>query len=333
MKLSDLGEFGLIHRIAKQFAYDDGSRNTGIGDDCAVIAQDDERFSLVTTDMLIEDRHFLLSRIKAWELGHKSLAVNLSDIAAMGGKPQYAFLSLGLPGHMELNWLDEFFLGVKNLCSHSQTQLLGGDTTRSPERLVINFMIIGTVGVSHIKRRSMAQVGDILCVTDTLGDSIGGLHLLSVDADLDSDAQYLINRHHQPWPHLEEGQWLAHSPAVHAMMDVSDGVASDIHRIMGQASVGARIQVDQVPISDTLGRVGQKFGWATHELALGGGEDYCLMLTVNPRDFKTLAHDFWEHFGRPLYPIGEIVPPNEGLSYWQNGQAIHFLGEGFDHFK
>ena len=148
--LSDIGEFGLIKRFSRQFMTDLPAGVTGIGDDCAVIPLNEKEALLFTTDMLIADRHFIPDKIPPRQLGKKSLAVNLSDIAAMGGEPYSAFLSIGIPSGLEISWLDEFFTGIRELCRDTGTWFLGGDTTKSPDRLVINISVIGRVDPRHI---------------------------------------------------------------------------------------------------------------------------------------------------------------------------------------
>lgn len=333
MTLSDLGEFGFIRRISQHFPQAPLSDIIGIGDDCAVIPQAGALVSLVTTDMLIEDRHFIMSKIKPQELGYKALAVNLSDIAAMGGQAQYAFLSLGIPANLDLSWIDGFFLGLNELASQSNTLLLGGDTTQSADKFIINILVIGMAQASQVKTRDSAQVGDVLCLTDLVGDSGGGLKILLEDLPSNKDHDLLIQKHYLPRPHLEEGQWLAQEPGVRAMIDVSDGIASDVHRIMQRSQVGIEIFIDQIPISPTLQRVARQEQWDALEIALGGGEDYCLMLSVEETQYTKIAQRFERHFKKPLYAIGKIMEADQGLLYTENGQNLSRQFSGFDHFK
>jgi thiamine-monophosphate kinase len=258
----------------------------------------------------------------------------LSDIAAMGGSPTAAFLSIGLPKDISIEWLDEFFAGIQNLSEQTSTPLLGGDTTKSLDRIIINFAVLGKAHPDKIKFRSSALVDDVICVTDYLGDSSGGLNIIlnNLNDDKNPDKQQLILAHHQPLPRLAEGKWLAEQAAVHAMMDVSDGIDSDIKRIMEESHVGARVDVVDIPISPTLRAVSRHYGWNVTEIAASGGEDYCLLCTIDPSHFQKIADDFAGEFGRPLFKIGRIQKGAE-LFYYQNGQRIDFTRHGWDHFR
>ena len=333
MKLSDLGEFGLIERFSGQFLKDLQPGVIGIGDDAAVIPQDEENSLLVTTDMLIEDTHFLRSAIPPADLGHKALAVNLSDIAGMGGKPAYVFLSLGLPPDLDVAWVDQFFAGLRALAEQHAVRLLGGDTTKSLAGIVVNITALGTIANRHIKLRSAARPGDLVCVTGNLGDSGAGLRLLLEQKPRDADAEILISRHHRPAPHVREGQSLGARTDVHAMMDVSDGIDSDLKRIIEKSGCGMDIDLGRLPLSDELKRVCRMHQWDASELAVAGGEDYCLLLTIPPAEFATLAADFSKAFHRPLAAIGEVTANAGVLRYLAQGTPRHFDNRGWDHFK
>ncbi|MBN1466722.1 thiamine-phosphate kinase [candidate division KSB1 bacterium] len=333
MKLSDIGEFGLIHRIAPQFLRNLPKDVLGIGDDCAVLPINENESLLITTDLLVEEVHFIRDKISARQLGHKSLAVNLSDIAAMGGSPTAAFLSIGLPEDIPVEWLDDFFAGLGELSHKTGTPLLGGDTTRSRRHLVINMAVLGRAHPGKIKYRSTAQVGDIICVTDFLGDSGGGLHILlqGMRSEENAHACQLVSAHCQPRPQLQEGAWLAKHDAVHAMLDVSDGIDSDIRRIMEESKVGARINVSDLPLSAALLELSEQFGWDATEIAASGGEDYCLLCTISPQEFAKIAQNFAGQFGRPLFRIG-VIAQADALVYHQDDKIVHLAKHGWDHF-
>lgn len=332
MKISDLGEFGLIRRIASRFNRDLPEGLTGIGDDCAVIPWTKRDCLLVTTDLLIEDTHFIVSGIRPEDLGAKALAVNLSDIAAMGGRPLWAFLSLGLPEDTDVRWLDAFFKGLRKCARDHETQLLGGDTTRSKKGLVIDIAVIGSAEKRHIKFRSTAKAGDIIAVTGYLGDSLGGLRLIQENSSDGRDARFLIRRHVRPRPHIEEGQWLARRLGVRAMMDVSDGIHSDIRRIMEASRCGAAIDLDKLPVSPALRRVAAERGWDPAHTAAVGGEDYSLLFTADPQFWPRLASSFKKRLGRDLSPIGKITPGSSGLHYFLNGNPTQSPKPAFEHF-
>lgn len=333
MKLSDLGEFGFINDIATPFLKNLKKNITGIGDDCAVIPFSETESQIVTTDMLVEGTHFLRDKISAYELGNKALAVNLSDIAAMGGKPQSAFISLAIPTGISVEWLEEFYAGLGELAESSGTMILGGDTTKSPAGFIVNIAVIGTVAKQQVKLRSMAKPGDIICVTGKLGDSACGLQLILQDKPVQSNSEVqLVRAHNLPRPHLEEGQWLGKQRAANAMMDVSDGIDSDLHRIMEQSKVGGEINLEELPISNQTKEISQKYNWDEISFATTGGEDYCLLVTIKSIEYEKINIHFQEEFGRPLYKIGRVTDSND-LKYFKNGEDVSLSEHGFDHFR
>ncbi len=334
MNLSDIGEFGLIRRFSPPFIRDLPSSLKGIGDDCAVIPQDDSRSLMITTDMLVEEIHFLRDHMSPEDLGYKSLAVNLSDIAAMGGTPGSAFLSIAIPPDLQVEWLDSFFMGVHELAADSNVYLMGGDTTRSPGPFVINIAVIGTAHPSAILYRANAKPGDVVCVTDVLGASAGGLLMLLENREIDDDDSRSVFRQHvRPRPHLQEGQWLATQTGPTAMIDVSDGIDSDLHRIMEAADVGARVEVDRIPVDPHLKPLSDRYGWSAEEIAATGGEDYCLLVTIHPDHYDRVAKAFQAQFGRPLVSIGTITEDAQQiLKYEREGMPISFAKHRFNHF-
>lgn len=332
MKLSEIGEFGLIQRFSAPFLKNLPPGTRGIGDDCAILPWKKDSALLVTTDMLVENVHFLRAGILPEDLGWKSLAVNLSDIAAMGGNSHSAFLSLGLPLDIAVGWIDRFFKGLRGLAAKEKVRLLGGDTTRSEKAVIINVAVLGSVDRRRAKLRSAARPGDVVCVTGCLGDSAAGLKIILAGHPAATDETRLTRRHNRPRPHLAEGAWLARQKGVRAMMDVSDGIDSDIRRIMESSRCGAAIDIGLLPLSAELRRVSKKFGWKAASLAASGGEDYCLLLTVDPSGLHAVREGFSRTFGRPLHVIGHILPRAQGLVYTEGGKAARLQARGYDHF-
>lgn len=320
MKMQQLGEFGLIDRIRKMTSVPDPSW-VGIGDDCAVIPLSPETGGapasdlLVSTDMLVEGTHFLMEDISPRQLGWKSAAVNISDIAAMGGKPIATFLSLALPKTLPEQWMQEFMEGYNEISEKFGAALLGGDTTCSPDRICINVTVLGTCPRGKAKLRSAARPGDLVCVTGTLGDSAAGLRLI-LDGQKGA-APRLIDRHYTPTPRVEEGLALSCLPGVHAMMDISDGVGSDLRHILDESGVGARIDTGKLPISKELQDLCSEKGWDPKELALSGGEDYELLFTMDPQETPDI----------PYTVIGEITA-NPTVT-WEGGSRDYM---GYKHF-
>lgn len=320
MKMQQLGEFGLIDRIRKMTSVPDPSW-VGIGDDCAVIPLSPETGGapasdlLVSTDMLVEGTHFLMEDISPRQLGWKSAAVNISDIAAMGGKPIATFLSLALPKTLPEQWMQEFMEGYNGISEKYGAALLGGDTTCSPDRICINVAVLGTCPRGKARLRSAARPGDLVCVTGTLGDSAAGLRLIL--GGQKGAAPRLMDRHYTPTPRVEEGLALSCLPGVHAMMDISDGVGSDLRHILDESGVGARIDTGKLPISKELQDLCIKKGWDPRELALCGGEDYELLFTMDPQETPDI----------PYTVIGEITA-NPTVT-WEGGSRDYM---GYKHF-
>jgi thiamine-monophosphate kinase len=332
MKLSEIGEFGLIDRFSPPFLRDLPRAVVGIGDDAAIIERSADEALLVTIDTLVEEIHFVRAKTTPRDLGEKSLAVNLSDIAAMGGTPTSAFLALGLPPDTPVEWIDQLFEGLHGLCRRESVPLLGGDTTRSPGPILITITVLGSIVPRNIKRRSSARPGDVLCVTGTLGDSGGGLRVMLQDLTLGEDERSLLERHCRPQAHLAEGRWLGAQPDVHAMMDVSDGIDSDIRHIMRQSRCGARIALERLPVSRELRGAAGRHGWDLIELMMTGGEDYCLLLTVDPSAMSAVGRAFARDFGRELSVIGSITAEEGRLELLRDGQPALLHQHGFDHF-
>ena len=316
MDIKELGEFGLIERI-RRFLGEPPQDVLGIGDDCAVLPQAGGKDTLVTADMLLEGSHFLRDDIPARLLGWKSAAVNFSDIAAMGGKPVGSFLSLGLPKGLSVEWMDDFMAGYKECSDFCEAPLLGGDTTTSQEGVCINVTVVGECERGRSRKRSDAVVGDLICVTGPLGDSGGGLQVILQGKARDAAAATLVERHYRPTPRIREGLALVATPGIHAMMDISDGIASDLRHILKASGVGAIVYTTAIPLSAELREVCDKYGWDALELALTGGEDYELLFTMAP-DAKPDV---------PYYVIGRITEDEDVI--WQ-GSDRDFTG--FRHF-
>ena len=305
MDLKSLGEFGLIDRISANFDVPEGV--TGIGDDCAVIPQQSGKCTLVTTDMLMEGTHFLMEDVSPYRLGWKSAAVNISDIAAMGGSPVGSFLAFALPAGLDSSWTDEFISGYKAVSDLSSTPLLGGDSTGSPVRVSVCVTVLGECPAGKEVRRSGAKVGDLICVTGPLGDSAGGLKVILDGLPRGEDESTLVDRHYRPLPKVTEGLALA-AAGVHSMMDISDGIGSDLRHILDASHVGAEVDCGCLPLSDCMCRCAAVHGWSVEDLAVNGGEDYELLFTTSEEAACRI--------GIPYHVIGRIVA-GSGIK-WKN---------------
>lgn len=328
MRLKELGEFGLIERIARATPRGKGVR-LGIGDDAAWV-RCRQNSLLVTSDLLIEGVHFNLSWISFYGLGYKTLAANLSDLAAMGGKGTYLLLSLGIPVDFKAEDIEEFYRGVRDYATQTGVALVGGDTSAA-ERFFISASLLGFAPHKPITR-SGGRVGDALYVTGTLGDSGLGLELLKKTRgkSRDYEIQYLISRHHYPTARLRVGALLARERLAKAMIDISDGLLQDLSHVCRASRVGAVLWQDALPVSAPYRRHAGKAG-LLH--ALTGGEDYELLFCVRPRDQSRLKK-MTKQFDAPVTQVGECVPAAKGIKVLnREGKPVAVPAAGYDHFK
>lgn len=310
-------EFGLIDLAARLFADVDRHGWEAIGDDCTVLDIGGGEVIALTTDMLVEGVHFLREATSPRDLGHKALAVNLSDVAAMGLKPVATLLSVALPHGAEQEWAQEFIGGYSELSHREGVALVGGDTTSSKEGIAINVVAIGRGAASNVKRRSAARVGDAIFVAGELGASALGLEDILAGR---LDTPY-ASIHRLPEAQTAEGVWLGGRSEVHAMMDLSDGLASDLVHILRASGCGAEIDVEAIPAVGGNVRA-----------AVCGGEDYKLLFTASAEGTERLQRDFHEKFGRELYRVGRIVASEPRIRWRERGVDIDPDWHGFVHF-
>jgi thiamine-monophosphate kinase len=326
MKLSELGEFALIERVATgRGSAADPRVLRGVGDDCAVIEAGEGMLRLVTTDMLVEGIHFDLKTTSPSDLGAKAVAVNLSDVAAMGGRPLEAYISLALPPTLELAWVERLYAGIDAQAAAAGVSVLGGDTTASGRDLVINVALVGEVQAGQVLYRDGARPGDRVFVSGTLGEAAAGLDALQRGFGDEPAARGLVTRQLLPQPHLEQAAQLAASGLVHAMIDVSDGVAADLGHICAASGVGCRLErrLVEAATSEELRAYCRRRDLDPLALALGGGEDYVLLLTGDPALVGALES---------LHELGEITAADERLLLDGASGAATPLAGGWDHF-
>lgn len=312
------GEFELIDIISKIFSDIHINNVVGIGDDCAIIPCNDEGdVMVISTDMLVEDVHFIREATSARDLGAKSLLVNLSDIAAMGMKPDFSLLSISLPKECRGEWIIEFMEGYHDVSKQFGIMLIGGDTTGSKEKITINVVAIGRGDASNIKRRGDAKIGDKIFVSGILGQSAAGLKDI-LNGEFNTPNALI---HKRPDVGVAEGVWLGKQSHLHAMMDISDGVASDLKHIIKSSKVSANIDLNKIPTRSTI------------EDATCGGEDYKLLLTVASEHSEEIKSGFQAKFGSEIYEIGEIIHGENGeIAWYDNGEKVEPELNGFRHF-
>jgi thiamine-monophosphate kinase len=334
VKIGELGEFGLISRIASGVAQG-GGVITGIGDDAAVTALSPGMQLLISTDMLVEEVHFRRLWHDPYRLGRKSLAVNISDIAAMGGIPRWALLSLAVPPETSLEVLDAFTRGFLDMAAEQGVALIGGDTCSSRAGMTISVTIMGEQEPERIVRRSGACPDDDIWVTGTLGDAALGLELLE-KGKLPSpltieERRYLISCLLDPIPRAAAGRALAESGLISAMIDVSDGLLADFGHIAEQSALGGMIRLDSIPLSPAFRTVLQSHLTSHHDLILAGGEDYELAFTAPAANREKIVQ-LMKRCSIDATPVGIVTLLPEVTAVLADGSRYAPQNNGFNHF-
>jgi thiamine-monophosphate kinase len=332
-KLKDIGEFGFIDRIAPLGRIRPEGVIKGIGDDCAVISTNTDEYLLVTTDLFVEKVHFLMDWTSPEIIGAKVLTTNISDIAACGGLPRDAFVSIAVPGNLDLAWLDGLYKGMSDLARKFSVNLLGGDTTGSRSDFVVNIALTGLVPASEVLFRHTARPGDLIVLTGPTGESAAGLEILLKGINLpDGTGQALIRAHLEPRAHVTEGRILAASGACTAAIDVSDGLSSDLGHICRESGLAAVIYEEKLPVTETLRQAAAMMGRVPLRWVLNGGEDYVLLAAVKPERLSDLQEQFRSQ-NRQLFPVGELRG-GSGMELVQlDGSIANLTPGGWDHFK
>lgn len=293
----------------------------GIGDDCAILRIPAGHEMLVTTDFSLEGIHFRREWHAAEVVGHRCLTRGLSDIAAMGGEPIAAFLSLALPGNLPQSWVDRFLTGFRDLARKFKTTLAGGDTAESPDGVLADIVVVGSAPKGAAIRRSGAKPGDRIYVTGELGGSAIGLELLFAGRKLrPRDFQ----QHFHPMPRIEVGRWLRQKKLASAMIDISDGLSTDLSHICEESGVGAEIVADAIPRS-TIGNPAHEVDL---KFALHGGDDYELLFTA-PRGKRVPA----QIAGIPITQIGHVRGDKHLILMKDQGVGFALKSEGWQHFQ
>jgi thiamine-monophosphate kinase len=320
--LADLGEEGLIARVAVTAALRPDVL-AGIGDDCAVLREPDGSALVVTCDALVEGVHFRRDWSPARSIGHKALAVNLSDVAAMGATPVAAFLTFSAPADLPVAWVDDFLTGLRALAALHRVDLLGGDTTGSPGPLALSLTVLGRAPVACVRYRRGARPGDRLVVTGCLGDAGAALGALLAGRACAPELRRALE---WPTPRVAAGQAFGRMSGCTALMDLSDGLGTDLPRLLKASGVGARLDVERLPVSPALLAECQGDRRAAARIALRGGDDYELLAAV-ARDVPLPDLE-----GLALTVVGEVVGVR-GVTWCDaSGRALDPPLAGYDHF-
>lgn len=333
MTAEPLTERGLIRALRRRAAGGGGVR-VGIGDDAAVLETAAGTALVATTDLMIEDVHFRRRWAQPADLGWKCLAVNLSDVAAMGARPRWALVALACPATTTTEEVEAFYTGVLTLAQQHAVALVGGDTSASPSGWFVNLTLLGETGRPPLLR-SGARPGDVVAVTGTLGRSAAGLALLERAPGPEELALTVLaevtEAHLRPRARVVEGQWLAGAGGVTAMMDLSDGLATDLGHIVEESKVGARVDAERLPIAESTREVARRLGRDAVTWAAGGGEDYELLVMCRPDAFAGLAAGLERDTGTRLTAVGEIVAGSGLIVRDAAGRPLDAL-RGFEHF-
>ena len=336
--INTLGEFGLIKALTSDIDHCQPSTLLGVGDDAAVIRHEGE-VSVVSTDMLVEGIHFDLMYTPLKHLGYKSIVVNLSDIYAMNAMPTQVTVSIAISSKYSVEAMKELYEGIYTACRMYKVDLVGGDTTSSPKGMIISVTAIGHAREADIVTRKGAKPGDIICVTGDLGASYLGLQILEREKQV-----YLA--HPGVQPELEKSQYLierqlkpeAQSGAIEyfrkagirptSMIDISDGLASEVMHLCSQSGTGAYIEESKVPIHPDAERTALEFNLDPITCALHGGEDYELLFTIDERDLEKVR------YMPDVFIIGEMTDASDGIQLHTTGGNIHpITAQGWNHFR
>ena len=336
-EIASLGEFGLIDHLTRNIQTEHASSIKGIGDDAAVIENGDF-LTLVSTDILVEGIHFDLAYMPLKHLGYKAVVVNLSDIYAMNGRPKQITVSLAISNRFSVEALDELYEGIRAACRHYDVDLVGGDTTSSPRGLFISITAIGQGEKGKVVYRSGAKVGDLICITGDLGAAYLGLQILerekqlwqndpTIKPDL-GERKYLIQRQLKPEARRDAIEAFAKNDLVPtSMIDISDGLASELIHICKQSGVGAFLEESGIAMHPDAEIQAIEFGLDPATCALNGGEDYELLFTIDPKDIEKVK------FLPDIYIAGEIVDAADGVKLHTKGGNLHALkAQGWAHF-
>lgn len=322
MDLKEIGgEFEFIRRVTGGIILPDDVI-CGIGDDCAVIRHTEDKHLLVTADMMVENDHFSLKWQTPYQVGMKLMEVNVSDIHSMGGASRFAFISMSLIKGTQVEFMDEFYRGLYDSAKKHGVILLGGDTTHGTE-YVFNITLLGEVDKDHVRYRKGAQPGEMICVTGDIGGSTAGLKCLLRGKD--KSAHLDLSKHLEPKARLQ-GEASVIARYATAMIDVSDGLSSEVKHICRESKTGGVIYNEKIPLSKNTIALAQSANEYAYDCALYGGEDFELVFTIRESDIEKLKNEFSD-----FTVVGKILPAAEGV-FLMNGGAREELKKGYDHF-
>ncbi|MEI6285558.1 MAG: thiamine-phosphate kinase [Bacillota bacterium] len=327
--VSEVGEFGLIDIINTDTIIDKMHVLKGIGDDCAVVrTADPNSYQLFTTDMLVESIHFS-KLMQDEDVGYKAIICSVSDIAAMGGMPRDCLISLGTPGNIEVARIERLYAGMRQACKAYNVNIIGGDTVCSPQGIIINVALTGTIDSRYVVYRSGASIGDLVVVSGKLGLSAIGLVLLQQQIAQTAENQHFFEKHCRPTARVELGQLLAKHGAT-AMNDISDGLASELNEIANSSAVGILIDERLIPVARLPLAIEALLEKSSTHYALYGGEDYELVFTIAPSSYAR----FSAATKAAVAVIGQVTAEFSGVQLRTiDGSLITLESRGYNHFS
>jgi thiamine-monophosphate kinase len=332
MSRKKLNEFELITKLTRSLP-GDSRVIKGVGDDCAVLKQPGGKYLLATCDIQVDGVHFLSGVANPGAIGHKAVAVNVSDIATMGGIPTFCLVSLVLPNDKDSDFVELLYDGIKTACSIYGVQIIGGNIS-SGKQLAVDIFMMGEVNPDELLLRSGAKPGDKLLVTGALGEAAAGLELIKNGAIIlsETDRADLLNKQLSPIARLSESNLIAKSKLATSMIDISDGLLGDVSHICDESKVGVVIYEKQVPVLASVTQVEKQLANKSLSLAITGGEDYELLMTASPDAAEKIIKIVKEKTGTDVSVIGEITPTDTGRwIFGSDGQMRPFAAEGWDH--
>jgi thiamine-monophosphate kinase len=337
MLVKDAGEFGLIGRIRDLLPVQPSSVIVGVGDDVAVLDVSGPEYLVATCDAQVEGVHFARGQIDPYRLGRKTAAVNISDVAAVGGAPQWALVSLAIPDSTETDFVENLYRGMCDELAAAGAAIVGGNVARLDSGIAVDFILLGKVAPAHLVLRRGARPGDAIMITGFPGESRAGLELVRRPGlKIPKEArERVLARHFAPKPRLREGQALARSGLVHAMIDVSDGLLADLAHICRASGAGAEIHAEKLPVSPAASSVAQAAGKDVLDWVLSGGEDYELLFAADGSDAAGIRSLLDDAAGAGCFEIGRITGrTGEVRVVLKEGEDILYTADtrGWDHF-
>jgi thiamine-monophosphate kinase len=331
VRLSSEGEFGLIRRIQSLLTTQNDRIIKGIGDDTAVLQPRSGYQILLTTDTMVEGIHFDFAYTPLQDLGWKLMAVNLSDLAAMGGTPLCALFSLGIREDWSVSRLEELIHGIRECSKVYDCPVVGGDTVRTPNDCTLTMTILGEAKTGDAVFRSGAQPGDYLCVTGPLGNARTGLEVLKHGVQ-DSRYKQAISRFLRPVPRISEAIQLIRMGGISAMIDISDGLSSELGHLCEASHVGCKIEAEQIPVAEEALCWTETRGISTVLFVLESGEEYELLIAIRPEQYEALCTS-GEKNRVPLFKIGQICNVKTGLKLSNHNKETEIEARGWNHFN